>query len=283
MDNVIIALCADTHCGSSLGLIRPGGFNLHDGGTYQASFLQRKIWDVWDESWRRIAQARKGRRLIVVHDGDATEGLHHGTTQLVCSRMDEHKQIHIDAMDHALKVCKFNAHKGDRLYYVTGTEEHAGKGSELEEDIARDLDAVAPSDKRMTWDVIKKSIHGVVMNISHHGARTGNTVLTDDNSVRQIIKNIYYDCVNYRKPVPRYWIRAHNHRFIRADYQDVQGRIEGIVLPSFQMRTGYVYKKFNNREKPCDIGMIWIFVNEDGTTSWDHNLMQITQDEVGQW
>ena len=283
MDNVIIALCADTHCGSSLGLIKPGGLNLHDGGTFQPSLLQRKIWEVWDESWHKIAQARKGRRLIIVHNGDATEGLHHGTTQVVSSRMDEHKQIHIDAMDHALKVCKFNAGKGDSLYYVTGTEEHAGKGSEMEEDIAKDLEAVPLSDKRHTWDVIKKVIHGVQFNISHHGARSGNTVLTDDNSMRQILKNIYFDCVNFRKPIPRYWIRAHIHKFIHADYEDAQGRIEGIVLPSFQMRTGYVYKKFNDRYKPNDIGMIWVYVNADGTTSWDKNLLQIYQDEVGQW
>lgn len=283
MDNVIIALCADTHCGSSLGLMQPGGFNLHDGGTYQASYLQRKIWDVWDESWQKIAKARKGRKLIVVHDGDATEGLHHGTTQLVSSRVDEHEQIHIDAMDHALKTAKFDANKGDKLYYVAGTEEHAGKGSEYEETIANDMDAIGPSKNRHTWDVIKKSVNGVTVDISHHGGKVGRNVLTRENGLFQTIKNIYFECIDQKLPVPRYWIRAHYHQFVHAIYYGREATIEGIMLPSLQYKTGFVYKTKGDTYLLPDVGMIWLFIDADGTTQWEHNMIHHTPDEVGTW
>lgn len=283
-DNYLFALCADTHCGSSMGLIKPEPFQLHDGGEYNPGPTQNLIWKVWESSWEQIAKERKGRKLIIVHVGDAVEGIHHQTTQLVSSRPDEHEAIHIDCMDWAMRKVKFEPSKGDAIYYISGTEEHAGNGSRSEETIARDLDGVVPmNDNRATWDHIRKSVNGVGFDISHHGANLGNTPLTEENGLYQKVKAVYFDSLNFKQPCPRYWVRAHLHRFAHVRYDGAQNSIDGFVLPSFQMKTGYVYKRFNGRTTPSDIGMVWVKVDSDGRTEWDRCISQIMQDKVGSW
>jgi hypothetical protein len=282
MDNYLFAFVADTHCGSTMGLMKPDWFPLHDGGGYQPGPTQQLIWKVWEAGWAKVAQERKGRKLIIVHVGDAVEGIHHATTQVVSGRVDEHEAIHIDCMDWAMKKAKFD--KGDSLYYISGTEEHSGNGSRSEESIARDLDGVVPmNDNRATWDAIRKSINGVGFDISHHGATIGNTPLTEENGLTQKLKALYYDSLNYKQEIPRYWIRAHLHRFVYSRYAGAQAIIDGFVLPSFQMKTGYVYKRMNGRILPSDIGMVWIKVDKDGSTSWDREVLNVFQDKAGSW
>jgi hypothetical protein len=281
-DNYLFVFCADTHCGSTMGLMKPGWFPLHDGGGYEPGATQKLIWKVWEAGWDKVAKERKGRRLIIVHVGDAVEGIHHATTQLISSRVDEHEKIHVDAMKWAMQKAKFG--KDDALYYISGTEEHAGNGSRSEETIADKMDGVVKmNNNRATWDVIRKSINGVGFDISHHGASIGNTPLTEENGLTQKMKALYFDSLNYKQEIPRYWIRAHLHRFVYSRYVGAQGSIEGFVLPSFQMKTGYVYKRFNGRTTPSDIGMIWIRVDKDGSTSWDKEVLNVFQDKADSW
>ena len=283
-DNYLFVFCADTHCGSSMGLIKPEPFPLHDGGEYNPGPTQLLIWRVWEAAWEKVAKERKGRKLIIVHAGDAVEGMHHQTTQVVSSRLEEHEQIHLDCMDWAMQKSKFDEKKGDAIYYISGTEEHAGNGSRSEETIAGDLDGVVPmNDNRKTWDHIRKSVNGVGFDVSHHGANLGNTPLTEENGMYQKLKAIYFDSLNYKQPLPNFWIRAHLHRFAHVRYDGIQGSIDGFVLPSFQMKTGYVYKRFNGRTPPSDLGLVWVYVDADGGSRWDRCLHRVDQDEVGKW
>jgi hypothetical protein len=283
-DNYLFVFCADTHCGSTLGLIKPEPFNLFDGGTYTPTPSQMIIWKVWEEAWNKVREERKGKRLIIVHDGDAVEGFHHMTAEIVSIRDSEHEQIHVDCMEWAMKTAKFDASKGDAIYYVSGTEEHVGSGSKSEERIAKDLDGVVPmNDHRYTWNAIRKSINGVYFDVSHHGGTGGNNLLNDENPLRSRVKNIYLDCIDQRIEIPRYWIRAHIHRYINAEYHGTQGTIQGIILPSFQFKTGYVYKRMNNRVQPQDIGLVWVNVDKDGKTDFGGYIKREVQDKVGSW
>jgi hypothetical protein len=281
-DNYLFVFCADTHCGSTMGLMKPGWFPLHDGGGYEPGPTQQLIWKVWEAGWEKVAKERKGRKLIIVHVGDAVEGIHHATTQVVSQRVDEHEKIHINAMQWAMKKANFG--NGDAIYYISGTEEHAGDGSRSEETIAEKMNGVIPmNENRKTWDVIRKTVNGIGFDISHHGATLGATPLTEENGLYQRMKAVYFDSLNFKQPIPKYWIRAHLHRFAHVRYDGIQGSVEGFVLPSFQMKTGYVYKRFNGRTTPSDIGLVWIKVDKDGSTSWDALVTREMQDEVGLW
>jgi hypothetical protein len=122
-----------------------------------------------------------------------------------------------------------------------------------------------------------------MIDVSHHGGSIGNTPLTEENALRQKCKAVYFDSLNYNQIIPRYWIRAHNHRFVSSKYDGAQGSIEGILLPSFQMKTGYVYKRSNWRNVPSDVGLIWLEVDKDGESRWGHVIDRSYQIEVTEW
>ena len=124
MRRTVIAISADKHSGSTLGLMRLEPMQLHDGGTYIPSPLQKKIWAQYMECLFFIKEERKKSRLIWIENGDPCEGIHHGTTQITTSRTDEHEQMAADILEYTFKYLKFNKSKGDLAYITAGTESH---------------------------------------------------------------------------------------------------------------------------------------------------------------
>jgi hypothetical protein len=287
----ILALPSDTHCGSTLGLHPPKPFQKHEGGEYVPSKAQRIIWNQWEHNWDIIRNERKGANLIIVHDGDIVEGVHHDTTQITTVRVDEQETVASLCMDFAMQKAKFG--KGDKYFQMAGTEEHAGNGSSSEERVARDLDGVVPvyeqtvfdedgmhKNGRYTWDGLLRTTNGVLFDIAHHGGTIGNSALTTENGLRNKIKSIYWECLELGLPIPRYWIRAHFHTYVRVDYEGRHGVITGIMLPGFQIKTGYVYKKRGFVMKPADVGMVWIVINDDGSTKDYIDKIEVRQEEI---
>ena len=289
----VIAIPSDTHCGSTLGLIPPKQFPLHDGGAYEPSRGQKIIWNQWAHNWDIIKGERKGSNLVIVHDGDIVEGIHHDSTQINTSRVEEHENIGSQCMDYAMRSCGFNPSKGDKYYQVSGTEEHAGNGSSSEERVAKDLDGVVPvyerdtfddegmhKSGRYTWDRLLRTTNGVLFDIAHHGGSVGQRAWTSENGLYNKIKSIYWECLELGLPIPRYWIRAHFHTYVRAEYRGRRGTITGIMLPGFQIKTGYVYKARGFVMKPADVGMVWIVVEPDGTCHDHVDKIEVEQEEI---
>lgn len=288
----VIAFPSDTHCGSTLGLIPPEPFQLHEGGEYRPSKAQKIIWDQWAHNWEIINKERKGSDLVIVHDGDIVEGMHHDTTQIVTARVDEQETIASLCMDFAMRKSKFNL-KHDKYYQVAGTEEHAGNGSSSEERVAADLDGVVPvyeqtsfdeegahKNGRYTWDRLLRTKNGVLFDIAHHGGSVGRRAWTTENGLYNKVKSIYWECLELGLPIPRYWIRAHFHTHVRAEYRGKHGTITGIMLPGFQIKTGYVYKANGYAMKPADVGMVWIVMEPDGTCHDHVDKIEVAQEEI---
>jgi len=290
MQRTVIALPSDTHSGSTLGLIPAKQFPLKD-GSYDPSPAQRLIWRQWEHNWKLIANERKNSDLIVVHGGDLVEGIHHQTTQVISPRVDDHETASIVCMDKAFRLAGMN--KGDKYYQISGTEEHAGNGSSSEERVAKDLDHVVPvweekifdedGEKlvgRYTWNRLYREINGVVFDISHHGGSVGQRAWTTENGLYNKIKSIYWTCLESEMPMPRYWIRGHNHRYIRIDYHGKRGTITGILLPGFQAKTGYVYKKMGFDITPAHVGMVWIVVEANGEVHDHIDKIEVEQEKL---
>jgi len=279
----IIAISADKHSGSTLGLMRPQTFNLHDGGSFSPSPLQRQIWQQYDECLDYIKEQRKKSRLIWIENGDVVEGIHHQTTQIVSGRVDEHEQIACDILDYTFQKVKFT--KGDLAYMITGTEEHSGNGSQSENRVAEDLDFIPQysqeSDKpnRYTWDRLLLKVNGVLLDIAHHGGSVGRRAWTTENGMRNLVKSFYLQSLEDGTELPRYWVRSHKHQFVYSGmYSGKHGDIEGFVTPSFQMKTGFAYKIAGHQLS--DIGMIVIIVEDDGRSSWQAIMASYKQDAV---
>ena len=264
----VLVISADKHSGSTMGLIPDEPLQLHDGGTYNPSPLQKTLWKQYEECLDFIKQERKKSRLIWVENGDTCEGIHHQTTQIVCPRVETHENIASDILDYTFKKIKFT--DGDRAYMVAGTEAHAASGNQSENRVANDLGCFIPQytetsgkNNRYAWDKLIIRINGVLFDIAHHGGSVGARAWTEENGMYNRVKSFYFQTLNEERDLPRYWIRSHNHQFIQATYDGKRGSITGIVTPSFQFKTGFGQKVAG--DKISDIGLIVFSIEDDGT------------------
>lgn len=283
---LIIAIPADTHCGSTVGLIKPELWELAGGGAYIPNEVQTLLWKQWETAWEVVAEKRKGGRLIVVHAGDATEGIHHDATQFISPMIDEHQRIHISAMRWALERTEFDSERGDLLYYVTGSGAHVAPGSASEEAIARALSAVPnrpPSDPsgedgRFVWGHLKIKHNGILTDIAHHGPPAGRRAWLKGNNLMLGLKSLYFNCLDLGLEIPRYYVRAHRHTYDHQYHEGLRGATDGFLLPCFQGMTEYGYVVAV--DSLCNIGMLIITIEENGETDWTCPRIRVIPDEV---
>jgi len=294
LQRTVIVLTADWHCGSTLGLMVNKKFYSAEGTPITPSPVQQIIWRQFCENIKEIASERKDSRLIVIYDGDPVEGIHHETTQIISPCVSAHEQIFVECMDKLLTSVHYAPEHGDKVYFISGTEEHSGNGSQSDERIARDFDGVIPQaewmeqdedgayyrEGKFTWNRLLLKVNGVLLDIAHHGGSVGRRAWTTSDGLRNTVKSIYFECLEHNLPIPRYWIRSHLHQFVPARYEGNRGVIEGIILPSFQLKTGYVYKQFGMISKPSDIGMVYLIIEPDGTSYWRQSILTYSQDEI---
>lgn len=285
----VIAIPSDKHSGSSLGLMMDKPFQLHDGGTYIPGPAQRILWQQYEECLDFIKEQRKRSRLIWVENGDVCEGIHHGTTQTVSSRVDEHEQIATEILDYSFKKVRFGG--DDLAYMLAGTEEHGGSGSQSENRVAEDVQECfisqysesADKPHRFTWDRLLLKVNGVLLDIAHHGGSVGRREWTKNNGMGHLVRSFYYQYLEDKVEHPdlqlaRYWVRSHLHKIAEGYYKGKAGEIQGFVTPSFQFKTGFGYKVAGHQLS--DIGMLVIIIEADGTCK--HHIIKTSfkQDRV---
>jgi hypothetical protein len=294
----ILAIPTDTHGGSPVGLIPSGQWQLVNGNYHNPSPTQTILWRLWQTAWEQVATLRRGARLIVVHLGDATEGKHHDSSELISPRVDEHERMHTSCMDWALNTAGYDAQAGDRLYYVKGTPAHVGSGGASEEKIARDLAAIpqipptqpeafeldgdaSPIKKRdgkFIWDHLKLSINGVVYDLAHHGASLGKKPWTRTNPLRSKLQEVYFRELEGGRVPPRYWIRAHMHQAAHDIYIGQRYTLDGYVTPAFQSKTEFGYKVA--ADMLASMGMIWFEIDVDGSVRPGREVIEYEPDPV---
>lgn len=278
-----------------MGLMPSGKFVLHDGNPIYPNTFQDILWQQYDECLDFIKQERKRSRLIWIENGDVCEGIHHQTTQIVSSRVDEHEKMAQEILDYTFKKLKFGG--DDLAYMVCGTEAHASSGNQSENRVAKDIDGFVPQsygdsedDHRYVWNKLLIKINGVSFDIAHHGSSVGRRAWTTENGMYNRAKSFYFDLLNTNqeainagrlenlRELPRYWIRSHLHQYVQATYDGKCGSITGIVTPSFQMKTGFGIKVAGDRLS--DIGLVVFIIEEDGTVSCKPVMASYKQDRV---
>ena len=105
----VVIVPADGHSGSPFGLMKLEPWQLADGGTYhpRQSKSHQVIWEQFAEVAELIRNKFRKYRKIVVFDGDAVEGNHHHTVQMITPRVEEQEGMHIAAMEWFLNRIRF--------------------------------------------------------------------------------------------------------------------------------------------------------------------------------
>lgn len=241
VDTLIVNL-SDMHSGGSTALFPPRTFG-DENQNHTPTPRQLRIYDVFKECMEYAREHRRGKRLIVVHDGDAIEGLHHNSIQVSLNSVKTQGRAHIELMDEFLNVARFDKKRGDLLYYVRGTETHTG---DEENKIAADLGAERAGDDLYVWDHLELMVNGRRLWYLHHGKKRGEGA-NEGNALRNWLRDIFWNCKKLDIFPPDVVFSGHTHAHT---YTPFSGRladgnfhlIHGIILPSWQEKTRYAWK-----------------------------------------
>lgn len=269
---VVIGAFGDTHCGSTIGLCPPTGVELDDGGTYLPSLAQRWIWDCWVAGWQHVANIVERERRIanddvdlgIVCNGDATDGNHHGTTQILSPAEGAHIKCAVESFREPIKL------KPRWAWMVRGTEAHVGKSAGLEEGIAVAWnDEGAPiqrcdtgAAKTWSWWTLPLEIHDKLIVFDHHG-RMGQRAHTRASYVRLYAFDVWAERMMRGERAPDLAVRSHHHTYEDSGPQHPTRKITRVVqMPAYQLATAFVRRIA--AESLADIGLVAIVIRPTG-------------------
>jgi len=204
----LLAVVSDMHANSKMGLC-PRAVTLDNGGTYTPSRTQKAIFKAWTQYWEiLVKQVKKHKaKLVVVFNGDAVDLNRHDGLDPIC-----HNRTNIQDMLAELYVGI--AERADELYIVKGTEAHTGAHAEMEDALARDLQAV-PDDWERTfaWWWLQLEVEGVKFDITHHPSTSGRKEWTKGAAPSRTSTELALQYFERGEAVPDVAIRGHVHYF----------------------------------------------------------------------
>jgi len=261
-DTLIVNL-SDMHSGGTTALF-PKRFWQFTHTNHTPTSDQKRMFDHFSYCAKEVLKARKDKRLIVVHDGDAIDGDHHSSLQIVTRMKNEQIEIHIELMDYFLQTTKFDK-RTDDLYYVSGTEVHTG---DTEDSIGDDLGAVRTEGGLSAFDELELMVNGKMIWFVHHGPTAGKGA-NMGNTMRNWLKNNFFERVLEGERPPDYIITGHTHQPYWNDYigrhKGKYFKVQGLICPSWQMKTRYGYKAAPMQK--AKIGLQYFTVTKDGMIS----------------
>lgn len=257
-----LVVFSDTHCGCRLALCPPGKMALDDGGTYEASDFQSKMWVLWREFWDEwVPEVTRGEPYDVVHNGDAIDGVHHGSTTQVSQNIEDQLMIAERAILPVATACRA---AGGTYYHIRGTQAHVGQSGVYEEQLAKRLGAKPNTQgQHARYDLWKrvgtatKKVAAPLVHLLHHIGTTSSAA-HESSSVNAELTAMYVEAARWGKEPPDFIVRSHRHRSIGVELNGAKGYAAAIVTPAWQGKTPYVWKIPGARVSEPQIGGIAI-------------------------
>lgn len=276
----LLVATSDTHAGATTAALRkpiivtePSRHEIHPGPLNRdmASLIERAVaWALQQaRMWGSAGADRQGQIPIeLLHNGDLTDGIHHGTHQIF---VPEQKGPQIEIALDLLSIYT-DALRPEKIYFTYGTEAHVGKAAELETAAAKAmLDAGQPVQRAKNgllvpqfWDV---EIGGHQIWAAHHG-KTGRLPHTKGSQASLHASAIFLQesMDNFWRmkageqphPIPRIVIGSHHHQ--QSD-SGPNTPVRAIQLPCWTYRNAFAHKVAAfSRE---DIGLAAIYCDPD--------------------
>lgn len=232
---------SDLHCGSSYGLLPPG-IQMQEGQVISPNPLQEYLWKCWEDWQGDWFQDKIGEDpFVLIINGDATEGVHHGTKEIVSPDPSDHRLIAY----HALAPL---AEKADKVFMVEGTDCHTANS---EHKLAFDLGAVRPSKNKYlgAWRTLRIKIHDCPCMFYHHISTTKRVYL-EASQLSIELRNGQLESVRAGFEPHKVLGAAHRHRY--GSYE--AGDALSFVTPPWQGVT-----RFGRKVVPaafCEPGVV---------------------------
>lgn len=237
--DTLIAVISDMHSGSNRALFVNRFWEGKNEINHTPTSKQQLIRSKWEEYIQSVNESRKGRRLVVVHNGDAIEGVHHRSVDVCTHDLDDQAGIHEELILEFKKGVDWK--RGDELYYVLGTETHT---LDIEHEIAKKVGGHQFDDGSYATNHLSLAINGRELWFVHKGKNAG-VGPNEGNAIRNWTRDIYFQALKHHKPVPDIIYSGHVHNPTYTTYvanEEMKFRtIHGIILPSWQTKTRFAY------------------------------------------
>ena len=253
VNNLIVI--SDLHCGCRMGLCPPTPIPLDDGGTYQASKLQKKLWGWWVAFWGKwVPRVTKGEPYAVLVNGDSLDGVHHNSTTQISHNLSDQAFIAETILRPVVKRC------GGRFYMIRGTEAHVGKSGVEEERLAKSLGAVHNEQGQYArfelWARVGPK-HCLVHAL-HHIGTTGSSAYETSAPHKELVNAFTQAALEGTEP-PMVIVRSHRHCHVKTEKKtEKKGYAYSLVTPGWQLKTPFAFKIAGARQAQPEIGGVLI-------------------------
>lgn len=243
-----VVVISDTHCGCGLGLAPNKRFKLDDGGYYSPSMFQQKMFGYWSEFWRTfVPAATHGEPFVIVHNGDAIDGVHHNSVTQVTNNLTTQVGMAYELLAPIVEKC------GGRYYHIRGTEAHVGKSGMQEEALASMLGAIPNEDGQHARYELWLKVGRGLAHFLHHIGTTGSAA-HEASAVNAELTAAYVEAARWRECPPDIVIRSHRHRYMEVRFATEAGYGISAVTPAWQGKTPFAWKIPGARQAPPQFG-----------------------------
>ena len=233
-----VVVISDTHCGSTIGLL-PKGFRSAEGNTIGQNAIQEHLWDRWlalNREW--IPDIVGNHPYVVVFNGDATDGNHHNSRQLI----SPHEHDHVEAARLALEPL---ADRASDFVMIRGTECHVGQSASLEEEVmwrVRDM-ARKPrlDDEPLTFFHAKIRLGDHLIDFAHH-VGASSAMIPGLPGCAKILAKQLIESAKWDVQAPSVVVRSHVHSFATAATATARGTMRATITPAWQALTAFGWK-----------------------------------------
>jgi hypothetical protein len=235
INNIVVV--SDTHCGCGLAICPPEGVKLDDGGAYMPSKLQKQIYAMWEEFWEvHVPEATHGEPYVVVHNGDAIDGVHHNSTTQITHNLTIQGRMAVDLMKPVVSNLKCIEY-----YHIRGTEAHVGKSAEQEEKVAQELGAKPNAEGQFARYELWIQCGGHLCHTLHHIGTTGSQAYESTAIHKELVES-FTEAGRWGHRPPDLIVRSHRHRAIETNIPTINGKARATVTPCWQGKTPFVWK-----------------------------------------
>ena len=184
---------------------------------------QEWLWECWQDALGKVAAIAKCDPYAVVVNGDATEGIHHRSPEVVASLIENHCTMAAEAL-------KPLTSKAAATFVVRGTECHTHNVETYLAKLIGAKDEVA----RDKWLI---NVHGCAVDATHHIGATSRAYL-EASALSITLGNARLNSVRAGHPVAQVYLRGHRH--CGGVYSDGSGLIG--VTGGWQFLTRHGHK-----------------------------------------
>lgn len=224
----ILVLASDLHVGGSSGLW-PKDFVSFEGNTIKQNPYQKWLHDCWEKSWKLAHEIINGDEWLCAINGDAIDGFHHMTREVVSVDVADHISACIEILSDKLKG-------SSGVYLTEGTNVHVnnsehGIGASLK---YKGIKVISPHKNKVAWPEMDITINGCRCAIDHH-VSTSNKPATESSAFSQTLSTVSDRYTRAGWIPPKFLVRSHRHQYGYFD----DGYRSMVILPPWQGATRF--------------------------------------------